>query len=95
MWKLFGLVRLRRTLTGYYLGVTVVLAILNTIAWFVNAPRLYEHTHARWSGCLRTKNRCRSPSYRAPERLAASPPTPSARRLAAADRNPVVGRVDD
>jgi hypothetical protein len=41
MWKLFGLVRLRRTPTGYYLGVTVVLAILNTIAWFVNAPRLY------------------------------------------------------
>jgi hypothetical protein len=41
MWKLFGLVPLRRTLTGYYFGVTVVLAILNGIAWFVDAPRLY------------------------------------------------------
>jgi len=33
MWKL------RRTLTGYYIGVLVVFAILNVIAWLVDAPR--------------------------------------------------------
>jgi hypothetical protein len=41
MWELFGLVRVGRTLTGYYIGVLVVLAILNAIAWFMDAPRLY------------------------------------------------------
>jgi hypothetical protein len=40
MWELFGLVRLGRTLTGYYIGVLVVFAILNVIAWFMDAPRL-------------------------------------------------------
>jgi hypothetical protein len=33
MWKL------ARTLTGYYIGVLVIFAILNAIAWLVNAPR--------------------------------------------------------
>jgi hypothetical protein len=32
---------LARTLTGYYIGVVVVLAIVNVTAWFVDAPRLY------------------------------------------------------
>jgi hypothetical protein len=32
----------RRTLTGYYIGVLVVLAILNVIAWLVDAPRRYD-----------------------------------------------------
>ena len=35
MWKL------ARILTGYYVGVLVVLAIVNVIAWFVDAPRRY------------------------------------------------------
>ncbi len=35
MWEL------SRTLTGYYIGVLVVLAILNAIAWLVDAPRRY------------------------------------------------------
>jgi hypothetical protein len=35
MWKL------SRTLTGYYIGVAVVLAILNLLAWLVDAPRQY------------------------------------------------------
>ena len=33
--------KLARTLTGYYIGVLVVFAILNVIAWLVDAPRLY------------------------------------------------------
>jgi hypothetical protein len=33
---------LARTLTGYYIGVLVVLAIVNVIAWFVDAPRRYS-----------------------------------------------------
>jgi uncharacterized transporter YbjL len=40
VWELFGRVRLGRTLTGYYIGVLVVFAILNVIAWFMDAPRL-------------------------------------------------------
>ena len=32
---------LARTLTGYYVGVLVVLAIVNLIAWLVDAPRRY------------------------------------------------------
>jgi hypothetical protein len=32
---------LARTLTGYYIGVLVVLAILNVIAWLVDAPLRY------------------------------------------------------
>jgi hypothetical protein len=35
MWEL------ARTLTGYYIGVLAVLAILNVIAWLVDAPRRY------------------------------------------------------
>jgi hypothetical protein len=35
MWKL------ARTLTGYYVGVLVVLAILNVIAWLADAPHRY------------------------------------------------------
>ena len=33
---------MRRTLTGYYIGVLVVLAILNVIAWLVDTPRRYD-----------------------------------------------------
>jgi hypothetical protein len=36
MWKL------SRTLAGYYIGVLVVLAILNVIAWLVDAPHRYR-----------------------------------------------------
>ena len=35
MWKL------ARTLTGYYVGVLVVLAILNVIAWLADSPHRY------------------------------------------------------
>jgi hypothetical protein len=35
MWKL------SRTLTGYYIAVAVVLAILNLLAWLGDAPRLH------------------------------------------------------
>jgi hypothetical protein len=36
MWKL------SRTLTGYYIGVAVVLAILNLVAWLLDAPHRYD-----------------------------------------------------
>src|SRR5215471_17300015 len=32
----------RRTLTAYFVGVLVVLAILNSIAWWRNAPRAHD-----------------------------------------------------
>jgi hypothetical protein len=32
----------RRTLTGYYIGVLVVLAILNSVAWLVDAPPRHD-----------------------------------------------------
>jgi len=32
----------RRSLTGYLVGVLVVLAILNSIAWWRNAPRAHD-----------------------------------------------------
>ena len=35
MWKL------SRTLTGYYIGVAVVLGILNLVAWLLDAPHRY------------------------------------------------------
>ena len=34
--------KLARTLTGYYVGVLVVLAILNMIAWLADVPRRYD-----------------------------------------------------
>jgi hypothetical protein len=34
--------KLSRTLTGYYIGVAVVLGILNLVAWLLDAPHRYD-----------------------------------------------------
>ena len=36
MWKLAG------TLTGYLIGVAIVLALLNGLAWLIGAPQRYR-----------------------------------------------------